>query len=71
LDEPLPTKEMRDVLNCCNSRGRLFITGCDANTPSVESHIYTFSSKSTGGKKKSPFATPRKLTGNPIRITLN
>jgi hypothetical protein len=31
LDEPPPTKEIRDVINHCNSKGRKFIIGSDAN----------------------------------------
>jgi hypothetical protein len=30
-DEPPPTKEMRDVIDYCSSRGKQLITGCDAN----------------------------------------
>jgi hypothetical protein len=29
-DEPPPTKELRDVIDCCGSRKKQ-LTGCDAN----------------------------------------
>jgi hypothetical protein len=31
MDEPPPTKEIRDVVDHCNRRGRQLIIRCDAN----------------------------------------
>jgi hypothetical protein len=37
----------------------------------VSNHIYILFQVKVQVEKKSHFATPRKLTGNPIRMTLN
>jgi hypothetical protein len=34
-DEPPPTKEMRDVIDYCQSRKRQLMIGCDANAPQI------------------------------------